>query len=146
MHNLLHVGSPNIGDRQRFHQYVDDIFDRRWLTNRGELVQEFERKLADYLGAKHCISMCNGTVSLEIAIRAMGLSGEVILPSLTFIATAHALQWQEITPVFCDIDRTTYCIDPDEVERHITPRTSAILDEDCRSRNIKIRSSSLGFW
>jgi dTDP-4-amino-4,6-dideoxygalactose transaminase len=100
---ILHVGSPNMGDRAVFDKYVDGIFERKWLTNRGELVKEFEQKLAAYLGVKHCITMCNGTVALEIAIRALGLTGEVIIPSLTFIATAHALQWQQITPVFCDI-------------------------------------------
>lgn len=130
----LHVGAPNIGDRSKFHQYVDEIFDRRWLTNRGELVREFERRLADYLGVKHCISMCNGTVALEIAVRALDLKGEVIIPSLTFIATAHALQWQGIKPVFCDIDRHSYCIDPKEVEKHITPETTAIMGVHLYSR------------
>lgn len=123
----LHVGGPNIGDRQAFYTYAEEMFGRRWLTNQGELVQRLEKELADYLGVRHCIPMCNGTVALEIAIRALGLTGQVILPSLTFIATAHALQWQQITPVFCDIDRKTYGIDPQEVERHITPLTSGII-------------------
>jgi dTDP-4-amino-4,6-dideoxygalactose transaminase len=116
------------------------MFDRRWLTNRGELVQELEHKIANYLGVKHCISMCNGTVALEIAIRALDLKGEVIIPSLTFIATAHALQWQEITPVFCDIDRDTYTIDPSEVEKHITPQTSAIMGVHLYSRPCDIEA------
>jgi dTDP-4-amino-4,6-dideoxygalactose transaminase len=71
--------------------------------------------------------MCNGTIALEIGIRALGLKGEVIIPSYTFIATAHALQWQGITPVFADIDRTTHNIDPAAVEKMITPRTSGII-------------------
>jgi len=125
--SLLHVGSPNIGDREKFHKYVDEIFDRRWLTNRGECVQKLEARLAEYLGVKHCITMCNGTVALEIAIRALDLSGEVIIPSLTFVATAHALQWQQIKPVFCDIDPNSYNIDPCEVEKHITEKTTGIL-------------------
>ncbi len=136
----LHVGAPNIGDRSKFIDRVNTMFDRRWLTNRGQLVQEFEHKLADYLGVKHCISMCNGTVALEIAIRALGLTGEVIIPSLTFIATAHALQWQKISPVFCDIDRDTYCIDPKEVEKHITPRTTAIMGVHLYSRPCDIEA------
>ena len=123
----LHVGGPNIGDRKAFHRYVDEIFDRRWLTNRGEIVQQFEARLAEYLGVKHVITMCNGTVALELAARALGLTGEVIVPSLTFIATAHALQWQEITPVFADIDRSSYNLDPAAVERHITPKTTGIV-------------------
>jgi dTDP-4-amino-4,6-dideoxygalactose transaminase len=138
--STLHVGSPNIGSRDKFFERVNAMFDRKWLTNRGELVQEFEQKLADYLGVKHCISMCNGTIALEIAIRALGLKGEVIMPSLTFIATAHALQWQEITPVFCDIDQHTYCIDPKEVEKLITPQTSAIMGVHLYSRPCDIEA------
>ncbi len=123
----LHVGRPNIGDRQRLLDRISDILDRRWLTNNGVYVQEFESKIAEIVGVKHCIAMCNGTVALEIAIRAAGLAGEVIVPSFTFIATAHALQWQEITPIFCDIDPKTYNIDPCQVEQMVTPRTTGII-------------------
>ncbi len=123
----LHVGRPNIGNRERLVKFINDILDRRWLTNRGYYVREFEQKIADLVGVKHCIAMCNGTVALEIAIRALGLKGEVILPSFTFIATAHALQWQEITPVFCDIDPVSHNIDPGRVEELITPRTTGII-------------------
>ena len=70
--------------------------------------------------------MCNATTALQIAIRAAGLAGEVIVPSFTFVATAHALQWQGITPVFCDIDET-FCIDPKRIEEVITPRTTGII-------------------
>ncbi len=123
----LHVGRPNIGDRNTFLKYAAEIFDRRWLSNNGPLVQEFERKVADFLGVKHCVAMCNGTVALEIAIRALGLEGEVIVPSYTFIATAHALHWQSITPVFADIDPITHNLDPAAVRRMITPRTTGII-------------------
>ena len=123
----LHVGRPNIGDRDRLLTLINDMLDRRWLTNQGPLVDEFEQRVAEHCGVKHCIAMCNGTVALEIATRALGLTGEVIMPSFTFIATAHALQWQEITPVFCDIDPHTHTIDPNRVESMITPRTSAII-------------------
>ncbi len=123
----LHVGAPNIGDTDLFFQYAEEMFGRRWLTNHGELVLQFEKELREYLGVKHCIAMCNGTVALEIAIRGLDLADEVIVPSLTFVATAHALQWQGITPVFCDVDPVTLCIDPLEVERLITPRTTGIL-------------------
>lgn len=123
----LYVGCPNIGDRQAFLNRVNDILDRRWLTNNGAYVQEFERKLESYLGVKHCIAMCNATIALEITIRAMGMSGEVIVPSFTFIATPHSLQWQQITPVFCDVDPGTHSLDPARVESLITPRTSGII-------------------
>ncbi|MEM7130832.1 MAG: aminotransferase class I/II-fold pyridoxal phosphate-dependent enzyme [Chloroflexota bacterium] len=124
---MLHVGRPNIGARESLSKRLDEILDRRWLTNTGPCVQELEETLAARIGAKHCIAMCNGTVALEIAIRAAGLTGEVIVPSMTFVATAHALQWQEITPIFCDIDPETHNIDPEQIERLITPRTTGII-------------------
>ena len=123
----LHVGRPNIGDRATFLQKVNQILDNRWLTNNGPMVQEFEKRIAENLGVKHCVAMCNGTIALEIAIRALGLEGEVIVPSWTFIATAHALYWQGITPVFADIDPATHNLDPDAVRRMITPRTTGII-------------------
>lgn len=123
----LHVGRPNIGNRERFLARVNDMLDRDWLTNNGPFVKEFEGRLAEYLGVKHCVAMCNATVGLEIAERALGLKGEVIVPSFTFVATAHSLQWQEITPVFCDVDPRTHCIDPERIERLITPRTTGIM-------------------
>lgn len=123
----LHVGRPNIGDRAALLGRINDILDRRWLTNDGPMVRNFERTVADYLGVKHCLAMCNATVALEIAARAAGFKGEVIVPSFTFVATAHCLQWQEITPVFCDIDPRTHNLDPACLERLITPRTTGIL-------------------
>jgi dTDP-4-amino-4,6-dideoxygalactose transaminase len=123
----VHVGRPNIGDRDRLMERIEGVIDRRWLTNDGPLVHEFEEAIASMLGVPHCIAMCNGTVALEIAIRAAGLSGEVIVSPFTFVATAHALQWQAITPVFCDVDPRTHNIDPARVEELITPRTTGIL-------------------
>jgi dTDP-4-amino-4,6-dideoxygalactose transaminase len=123
----LHVGSPNIGDRDRLLARFNSLLDDRRLTNNGPYVQEFERKLSEFLGVKHCIAMCNATVALEIVIRALGLTGEVIVPSFTFIATAHALQWQQITPIFCDIDPRTHTLDPKRIEEIITPRTTGII-------------------
>lgn len=123
----LHVGQPNLGDRAYFLQRVERILDSRWFTNNGECVQELERELGSFLGVRNVIAVCNATVGLEIAIRAMPMTGEVIVPAMTFIATAHALQWQQITPVFCDIDPATHQLDPKQVEALITDRTSGIL-------------------
>ncbi len=123
----LHVGRPNIGDRTRLMERIEGVLDRRWLTNDGPMVRELERALAEMAGVRHCVAMCNGTVALEIAIRAAGLKGEVIVSPFTFVATAHALQWQEITPVFCDVDATTHNLDPGLVESMITPNTTGIL-------------------
>lgn len=123
----VHVGRPNIGDRQRFLTRLNDILDRRWLTNRGDYVIELEQRIAELVGVRHCILVTNGTIGLELLIRALDLRGEVIVPAFTFVATAHALQWQEITPVFADIDPDTHCLDVRSVEAAITPRTTGII-------------------
>lgn len=123
----LHVGRPNIADKQAFLQGIEHIINNQWLTNDGPLVREFEQRIAERLGVKHCIAMCNGTIALEIAIRALGLTGEVIVPSWTFVATAHALYWQGITPVFADIDPQTHNLCPESVRSMITPKTTGII-------------------
>lgn len=123
---LLHVGRPNIGDRKRLLERIESILDRRWLTNDGPLVQELERRLAAFLGVRHAVAMCNATVGMEVALRALGAGGEVIVPSYTFVATAHVPHWLGMTPVFADVDERTHTLDPGSVERAITPRTSAI--------------------
>lgn len=123
----LHVGAPNIGDRERLMERINDLLDRRWLTNDGPYLQQFEQLVTEMVGVKHCVAVCNATIGLEIVIRAAGLVGEVIVPSFTFIATAHALEWQGIKPVFCDIDPTTHNLDPGCVERLITPSTTGII-------------------
>lgn len=138
----LHVGRPNIGNREKLLVRVNDMLDRRWLTNNGPYVQELEQRIAAYIHVKHCIAVCNATVGLEIATRALELNGEVIVPSFTFIATAHALQWQEITPVFADIDLHTHNLDPRSVEKMITPRTSGILGVHVWGRPSNIDSLS----
>jgi dTDP-4-amino-4,6-dideoxygalactose transaminase len=135
----LHVGRPNIGNRTRFLQRVNEILDRQWLSNNGPVAQEFEHAIASFIGVKHCVAMCNGTIALEIATRALELKGEVIVPSYTFIATAHALQWQEITPIFADIDRRSQNLDPDAVRRMITPRTTGIIGVHLWGRAAPVR-------
>jgi dTDP-4-amino-4,6-dideoxygalactose transaminase len=124
---VLHVGRPNLGDRDRLMARIEEALDRNWLTNDGPFVQAFEREVAAATGTRHCVAMCNGTAALEVATRAMGLSGEVIVPSFTFVATAHALRWQGITPVFCDIDPATHVIDPAQIEALVSHRTTAVL-------------------
>ncbi len=123
----LHVGVPNLGDRDRLFARIEGILNRRVLTNRGPLVVEFEERIADLVGVKHCVAMSNGTVALEIVTRALGFEHEVITPSMTFVATAHALQWQRITPIFCDIKPGGHHLDPARIRGLVTPRTSGIL-------------------
>ncbi len=134
----LHVGRPNIGSRENFLELAGQILDQHWLSNNGPMVRKFEQRVADYHDVRHCVAMCNGTVALEIAIRALGLEGEVIIPSYTFIATAHALSWQAITPVFADIDITTHTLDPAAVRRMITPRTTGIIGVRLWGRSIPV--------
>ena len=123
----LHVGVPNLGNRERLYARIEGILTRRVLTNRGPLVMEFEERIADLVGVRHCVAMSNGTVALEIVTRALGFEHEVITPSMTFVATAHALQWQRITPVFCDIVPGGHHLDPARIKDLVTPRTSGIL-------------------
>lgn len=123
----LHVGRPNIGDRAKLLSRFEDLLDRQWLTNDGPYVRAFEDAIAEYLGVRHCLAVCNATIGLQLAVRSLDLQGEVIVPSFTFPATVHALEWEGLTPVFCDVDLTTHNLDPRDVERLVTERTSAIV-------------------
>jgi dTDP-4-amino-4,6-dideoxygalactose transaminase len=123
----LHVGRPNLGDRERFIERVNGIFDRCWLTNFGPCHRELEEQVAELCQVKHCVPVCNATTGLQLLAHATGMRGEVIVPSFTFVATAHALQWLGITPVFCDVDPSTHNLDPRRVEDLITPETTGIV-------------------
>lgn len=121
------VGRPNVGNRKTFTHLVDGIFERRWFSNNGQLVQELERTLCDYLGVRHCIPVCNATIGLQVVCHALGLKGEVLVPAFTFVATPHSVHWEGVEPVFVDIDPGTHLMDPRKAETLITPRTMAIL-------------------
>jgi len=123
----LHVGRPNIGSKKRLSNYLSEVIDQKWLTNNGVFVQKLEQKVAEFIKVKNCILVCNATIGLEVLARALDWTGEVIIPSFTFVATAHALQWLGITPVFCDIDSRTHNLNPHEVEKLISKRTTGIL-------------------
>jgi dTDP-4-amino-4,6-dideoxygalactose transaminase len=124
---LLYVGCPNIPDRKKLLRRINAMLDRRWLTNRGPCVLELESKIANMVGVKHCIATCNGTLALIIAVRALQLSGEVIIPAFTFISTAHALQWEGIKPVFCDVEPRSHNLDVSQLENLITSRTTGVI-------------------
>jgi dTDP-4-amino-4,6-dideoxygalactose transaminase len=123
----LHVGRPNVGRTDRLLERIRDVVEGLRLTNNGPLLSEFEARVADLAGVRHCVATCNGTLALQVAARALGLRGEVIVPSFTFVATVHALRWQGLTPVFCDVDPATHNIDPRRIEALITPRTTGIV-------------------
>jgi dTDP-4-amino-4,6-dideoxygalactose transaminase len=125
----LHVGRPNIHDEEEFLRHARLILRSRWLTNDGAYVRELEAALAERLSVRHAIAICNATAALQIVLKALlgDAQGEVILPAFTFVATAQAVRWLGLTPVFADVLGDTHCLDPADVERRITPRTVAIL-------------------
>jgi dTDP-4-amino-4,6-dideoxygalactose transaminase len=122
-----HVGRPNMPGKEKLLAKFSQVLDSQWLTNMGPMSLQLEERIASMLGVKHCICVCNATIGLELLQRALNLKGEVIIPSFTFIATAHSLRWQRIDPVFCDIRMEDHLIDPSKIEELITPRTSAIM-------------------
>ena len=123
----LHVGRPNIGNQEALLERFHKILSSRWLTNNGEMVRDLENQLACFLGVNHCIAVSNATIGLELAIRALDLRGEIIVPAFTFIATSHACQWMGLKPVFADVCSKTHLMDLEDVEKLINPRTQAIL-------------------
>jgi dTDP-4-amino-4,6-dideoxygalactose transaminase len=124
--SALHVGRPFVPDRRRFMQLVEDALDRRWLSNHGPLVRELEDRLGEYLGAP-CAVVCNGTMGLQLSVRALGIGGRALCPSFTFAATPHALKFQGVEPTFCDVMRDDHMIDPEDAARKLTSEVSAIV-------------------
>lgn len=106
---------------------LEGIFESRWLTNDGALVKQLEARLRQHLGLGGCAVFCNGTVALEVALRTLDLTGEVITTPFTFPATVHAIQWNGLTPVFADIESDTYNLDVSSAAELVTSRTSAVL-------------------
>jgi len=124
----INVTQSHIPDREKFHAYVDRILDSGWLTNRGELVQELETRLAEYLGVRNVVLTINGTMALQVSCRVLKLAGEVITTPFTFIATASSLKWEGLDITFADIDPCTFNIAPETIEAKIKARhTSAIV-------------------
>ncbi len=121
------VTKPYLPDRKKLDSYINKIYESNWLTNNGPLVQEFENRLAQYLGVKYILPVVNGTIALQIAYKVLDLKGEVITTPFSFIATTSSLLWEGLKPVFADIDPETFNIDPKEIEKKITSKTSAIL-------------------
>jgi dTDP-4-amino-4,6-dideoxygalactose transaminase len=122
----LHVGRPFMPDRRRFLQLVEDALDRRWLSNHGPLVRELEERLGEYLGTP-CALVCNGTMGLQLSVRALGIRGSAVCPSFTFAATPHALKFQGVEPVFCDVARDDHMIDSADAERRFDDDVGALV-------------------
>lgn len=121
------VTRPLVPDPETYSAAVAGVLGSGWLTNDGVNARELERRVAEHLGVAYCASFCNGTTALLIALRALDLEGEVITTPFTFPATPHCIEWNGLTPVFCDIDPTSYNLNPAAVEAAITPKTSAIV-------------------
>ncbi|AMS26261.1 aminotransferase DegT [Bacteroidetes bacterium UKL13-3] len=124
---MIPVTKPFLPPIEEYQQLLADIWQRQWLTNNGPLVNELELKLKDYLGLPHVLYVNNGTIALQIAIKALGLTGEIITTPFSYVATTSSIVWEGCKPVFVDIHPETFNIDPQKIEAAITPNTSAIL-------------------
>ena len=122
------VTSPLLPPLEEFIPYLQQIWDSKWITNNGQFHQQLEKALAEYLGVEYISVFTNGTLPLITALQALGLTkGEVITTPYSFVATTHAIWWNQLTPVFVDVDPVTGCIDPDKIEAAITEKTVAIM-------------------
>ena len=124
---MINVTRSSMPEFDEYIEEIKEVWDSRWLTNMGPKHQQFQALLKDYLEVDNVDLFCNGHMALEMAIQAMGLSGEVITTPFTFASTTHAIVRNGLTPVFCDIDPHTYTIDTTKIEALITEKTSAII-------------------
>jgi dTDP-4-amino-4,6-dideoxygalactose transaminase len=124
---MINVTKPYLPPFEDYFDYVRGIYKRNWLTNNGPLVNELELKLKEYLNLPHLLYLNNGTIALQIAIKALELSGEIITTPFSYVATTSSIVWEGCKPVFVDIDKDTFNIDPNKIEAAITDKTSGIL-------------------
>lgn len=124
---MIPVTKPFLPPKEIFDEFVDQIWDRNWLTNNGPMVNKLEQDLRNYLGVDNLLFTGNGTIALQIAIQAMGLKGEIITTPFSYVATTTAIIWEGCTPIFADIDKERLTIDPTKIEELITDKTEAIL-------------------
>src|SRR6056297_2280737 len=123
----IRVTQPYLPPLEEFLPYLKKIWDKKWITNNGEFHQQFEKELADYLGVKYVSLFTNGTLALITALQEKKITGEVITTPFSFVASTHSLWWNNIKPVFVDIEPNSLNIDPEKIEAAITPQTTAIL-------------------
>jgi dTDP-4-amino-4,6-dideoxygalactose transaminase len=126
--NKILVTSPLLPDLKEFNQYLERIWESKWITNNGSFHQQLEKALAEYLGVEYISVFTNGTLPLITALQALGLTkGEVITTPYSFVATTHSIWWNQLIPVFVDVEPSTGNIDPAKIEAAITPKTVAIM-------------------
>ena len=123
------VTSPLMPSLDDLNQYLQDIWQRKWITNNGYYHKELEKALCEYLDVPFVSLFTNGTLPLITALQALRITGEVITTPYSFVATTHSLWWNGIKPVFVDIDPATGNLDPNKIEAAITPRTTAIMPD-----------------
>ncbi|MEZ4798575.1 MAG: DegT/DnrJ/EryC1/StrS family aminotransferase [Flavobacteriales bacterium] len=123
----INVTQTFLPDFDEYAKILKRAWDKKWITNNGELAQELETKLKEYLGVKHLLFTGNGTIVLQMAIKAMGITGEIITTPFSYVATTNAILWEGCTPVFVDIHPENYTIDVSKIEEAITEKTQAIL-------------------
>ena len=128
---MIPVTKPFLPPKEEVFQLLEGVWERKWLTNNGPLLNEYEIRLKEKLKLNHLLVTNNGTTALQIAIKALGLSGEVVTTPFSYVATTSSLVWENCKPIFVDIDKNTFNIDPDKIESAITPKTSAILATHC---------------
>ena len=124
---MINVTKPFLPPYEEYQGFLKGVWDRGWLTNNGPLVNELELKLKEYIGIDHLLFLNNGTIALQIAIKALGLTGEIITTPFSYVATTSSIVWEGCQPVFADIDPQTLNIDVKSIEERITDKTSAIL-------------------
>lgn len=127
----IYVTQPFLPPLDEFIPYLEKIWKDKWLTNGGPFHQQLEKDLSKYLGVEHLALFTNGTIALVTALQALRITGEVITTPYSFVATAHSLLWNSLTPVFVDIDPATCNMDPNKIEQVITPHTTAIMPVHC---------------
>ena len=124
---MIPVTKPFFPPIEEYQDMLQGVWQREWITNHGPLVNELELKLKEYLNVNHLLFLSNGTIALQIAIKALGLEGEIITTPYSYVATTTSIVWEGCRPVFADVDPTTFNISPDSIEAKITGQTSAIL-------------------
>jgi len=124
---MINVTKSYLPAFEDYTAYLREIWERNWLTNNGPLVVALEQQLKTYLGVKHLFFVANGTIALQVGIKALELKGEIITTPFSYVATTSSIVWEGSTPVFVDIDKDTLCLDPELIEAAITPQTVAIL-------------------
>ena len=124
---IINVTKTYLPPFEEFSKLLQKSWQTRWVTNQGPLAEELELKLKEYLGVKHLLLVSNGTLALQLAIKALDLKGEIITTPFSYVATATSIMWENCRPVFCDINERDFCIDAAKIESLITENTSAIL-------------------